>query len=142
LTRETRARERLAGTLIVSGSHNFSHYPSRRNGGHVNPELYLEYGKLKKNYGEQMAKRLIRFRSSHFAELKRVSEEEGILEQTQCRDVEHCDVYYDPEIFDSAKKKLEVYKTDMATEADAFQVHNSQEAIEVFRDFSADCRCA
>lgn len=82
-----------------------------------------------------MAKKLIRFRLRHFAELKRISEEEGILEQTQCREVEHCDVYYDPETFDSAKKRLQVYKTDMATEAAGFQVHNSQEAMEVFGGF-------
>lgn len=88
-----------------------------------------------------MAKKLIRFRLSHFAELKRVSEEEGILEQTQCREVEHCDVYYDTKSFNSAKKKLGVYKADMGMEAANFQVHGSRDACKVFRSFLADFPC-
>lgn len=80
-----------------------------------------------------MAKKIIRFRTSHFAELKRVSEEEGILENTQCREVEHCDVYYDPEAFESAKEKLKAFKADMPEEAANAQVHDSAGAIEVCR---------
>jgi hypothetical protein len=110
------------------------HHPpfiASRNGGHVNPQLYSEYGKLKKDYGKEMAKKMIRFRLSHLPELKRVSEEEGILEDTQCREVEHCDVYYDRKLFESTKKKIEVYRKDMPEEAAEVQIYESKEGIEV-----------
>jgi hypothetical protein len=102
-----------------------------RNGGHVNPQLYVEYAKLKKNYGQEMAKKIIKFRLSHFSEMKRVSEEEGILEETQCRAVEHCDVYYVRKQFKSAMKSFEVFKADLPEEAAGIQVYESKEAIEV-----------
>jgi hypothetical protein len=71
-----------------------------RNGGHVNPPLYVDDAKLKRNYGQEMAKKIIKFRLSHFPEMKRVSEEENILDEMQCRAVEHSEVYYVREQFD------------------------------------------
>lgn len=105
----------------------------RRNGGHINPPLYTEYKQLKEVYGGPMAKKIIKFRMDHFSELKAVSEEEGILHYTQCREVEHCDVYYDQELFTSAKEKYEIYKTDLPEEAAEYQLHESKEAIKVSR---------
>lgn len=104
-----------------------------RNGGHVNPELFLDYAKLKENHGKEMAMKVIRFRLAHLSEMKKVSIEEGILEETQLRVVEHCDVYYDQELFDSAKIALEDFRTDMPDEARDVQleVHESKEDMEV-----------
>lgn len=47
-----------------------------------------------------MAKKIIKFRLSHSPEMKRVSEEENILDEMQCRAVEHSEVYYVREQFD------------------------------------------
>jgi hypothetical protein len=102
-----------------------------RNGGHVNPQLYLDYGKLKNAYGEEVAKKVIRFRLAHFSEMKRVSEEEDILKETQCREVEHCEVYFDQELFDSAKKNFEIFRADLAKEATDIQGYDSKDGIEV-----------
>jgi hypothetical protein len=93
--------------------------------------LYTEYEKLKKDFGQEMAKKVIKFRLSHFPEMERVSEEEGILEETQCRAVEHCDVYYVREQFESAKKSFEAFRADLPEEAVGIEVYESKEAIEV-----------
>ena len=102
-----------------------------RNGGHITPELHLNYAMLKKNYGKEMAKKVIKFRLSHVSKMKKVSEEEEIFGETQFRVVEHCDVYYDQNLFDSAKIALEDFGADMPDEALDLQIYESKDCIEV-----------
>ncbi|KAK7000892.1 FAD dependent oxidoreductase-domain-containing protein [Favolaschia claudopus] len=62
-----------------------------RNGGHITPVLYHDYPVVRKRLGPEMAKRVIEFRLAHLSALIQVCEEEDILEDSQCREVETFD---------------------------------------------------
>ncbi|KAK0506551.1 FAD dependent oxidoreductase [Armillaria luteobubalina] len=66
-----------------------------RNRGHITPPLYHDYLDLKKKHGTEVAKQIIQFRLSHLDELISVAEEEGLIEESQCRKVDTYDVYFD-----------------------------------------------
>ncbi|KAF9236693.1 FAD dependent oxidoreductase [Melanogaster broomeanus] len=68
-----------------------------RNGGHISPPLYHDYTTLREDHGD--------FRLAHLRELRRAAEEEGILEESQWREVETVDVFYNQEQFEKAKVK-------------------------------------
>ena len=102
-----------------------------RNGGHVNPPLYHDYEELKERWGEQEAKKMIKFRLSHLQEFIRIATEEDILKEGQCRQVEHVDVFLKEEPFVEAKAKLAKWRTAMPAEATGFGFLGRDEAIEV-----------
>jgi hypothetical protein len=106
-------------------------FGDNRNGGHINPIIYQDFPSLLKTHGVQTAKNLIQFRLAHFAELLAVAEEEGILNESQCREVEACDVYLDRPAWRDAKEKLACLEREMPLEAKAFRVYEKSEAIEV-----------
>jgi hypothetical protein len=49
--------------------------------------------------GEDMAKKMVRFRTMHLDEILAVAAEEATTEYTQCRAVEGVDVYFDKPTF-------------------------------------------
>jgi hypothetical protein len=117
------------------------HFPLRilltclRNGGHVSPVLYHDYPTLKKEHGAEMAKSIIRFRLAHIAELIHVSKEENILADSQCREVETYDVFFDKETYDLAIEKLGVYLNEMPEQEKMWRVVSAEECVKV-RDSS------
>ncbi|KAI0641091.1 FAD dependent oxidoreductase [Trametes meyenii] len=104
-----------------------------RNGGHINPPLYHDYGVLRDEYGEHVAKVMIAFRRAHLTEIQRIAIEEGILEQSQCRETEHLDVFTCPKAFAESKANLENWRAAMPVESSSFVCHERAEAIEKFR---------
>ena len=78
-----------------------------------------------------MAQKIIRFRQMHFSIIRRVCEEEGLMEFTQCRRTEHVDVFYDNQIFESQKRKFEEFRNDMPLEAANYTIYESNDAKEV-----------
>lgn len=78
-----------------------------------------------------MAQKIMRFRQSHFAAMRQVCEEEGLLESTQCRQTEHVDVFYDEEMFESRKRLFEEFKNEMPHEAAQYTVYEAKDAKEV-----------
>ncbi|KAH7920486.1 FAD dependent oxidoreductase [Leucogyrophana mollusca] len=103
-----------------------------RNGGHINAPTYHDYSAMKRQFGIDMAKAIMRFRLSHLEEMKRVAAEEHLVEESQCREVEAVDVYFDQGLFEKAKRKLEVYRRDMPVESSSYRVFEASEAIEKF----------
>lgn len=102
-----------------------------RNGGHITPLLYADYLDLKKEYGLETAKKIIRFRLSHLPQLLAGAAEEGLLEESQCREVEAFDVFYDPGLYQEAKAKLAGYKKDLPAESAPFKVYETIDEIQV-----------
>jgi hypothetical protein len=102
-----------------------------RNGGHIAPPLYHDYLSLKRDHGQVVAQKVIKFRLAHLEELRRVAEEEGILPETQWREVETVDVFYNAELFQKAKVKVQRYKADLPFDAEHHRVYEAEEAIEV-----------
>ncbi|KAI6039222.1 FAD dependent oxidoreductase [Pisolithus marmoratus] len=103
-----------------------------RNGGHISPPLYHDWAALQEQYGEVIAQKVIKFRLAHLQELRRVAEEEGILELSEWRAVDSVDVYYDSRSFTNAKAKLSKYQQDLPFEASHHRVYEAAEAIETF----------
>ncbi|KAJ6610226.1 FAD dependent oxidoreductase [Mycena sp. CBHHK59/15] len=102
---------------------------SARNGGHITPPLYHDHPALKERHGLPMAKSMIRFRLAHLAELIRVANEENILADSQCREVETFDVFFDQETFAVAAKNLDVYLNDFPEQREMWRVVGVEECI-------------
>ncbi|KAF7978979.1 hypothetical protein HWV62_44233 [Athelia sp. TMB] len=113
---------------------------SGRNGGHVNPVTYEEYEELKHEYGAKDARKIVRFRLKHFPELEKVVKEEGLLEETEWRSVEHSEVYFEPGQFETAQKRYKIFAADMPEEAAQCKFYDGKDAIEVKSRTGADDR--
>ncbi|KAJ7247630.1 FAD dependent oxidoreductase [Mycena haematopus] len=98
-----------------------------RNGGHITPPLFHDYFALKKDLGAEMAKSIIQFRLAHLAELLRVAEEDGILADSQCREVETFDVFFEQETFDSAVQSLNMYLDEMPEQRRMWRIVDAEE---------------
>ncbi|KAI0317894.1 FAD dependent oxidoreductase [Amylostereum chailletii] len=103
-----------------------------RNGGHVNPPLYHDYAKMKKDHGVETAKQIVCFRLSHMVELQRVADEEGAVKHSQIRVVEGIDVFYAEKELEEAKEKVAIWKADMPEESKGFYVVEGEEAVKKF----------
>jgi hypothetical protein len=128
---EKRVQARLAGKYSLHIFINIDIDIIGRNGGHISPPLYHDYSALKRNHGQVVAQKVIKFRLAHLQELRRVAEEECILPESQWREVETVDVYYDSELFKKAKTKVQRYKADLPFDAEHHRVYEGEEAIEV-----------
>ena len=104
-----------------------------RNGGHVTPILYHDYAELKAAHGKDMARKIIRFRLSHFQELLSIATEENLLEESQCREVEALDAFFELSLYNEAKGKLETYKKDLPEESSRYQIYEGSDEIKVSR---------
>ncbi|KAF9466884.1 FAD dependent oxidoreductase-domain-containing protein [Collybia nuda] len=101
-----------------------------RNGGHITPVLYAEYSDLKEQYGIDAAKKIIRFRLSHYSELHSIAVKEDLLEVSQCRQVEAFDVFYDSGRFKASKEKLAAYQEDLPCESADYKVYEGPDDME------------
>lgn len=128
---ERRVQVRLAGKYHLHFFINRHTYILGRNGGHISPPLYHDYLSLKRDHGQAVAQKMIKFRLAHVQELRRVAEEEGILPESQWREAETVDVFYASELFDKAKTKVQRYKADLPFDAENHRVYEAEEAIEV-----------
>lgn len=125
---------RLAGKFVSIQIPSLAEFPSLlplRNGGHIKPPLHHDYLSLKKKYGKEQAMMLIRFRLQHISELLSVAAEEDAIKESQCREVESLDVYFDRHLFDQAKKQLLGWKADMPVESQDFSWEEGEEAAQV-----------
>lgn len=104
---------------------------SSRNGGHINPPLYHDYAELEKTYGEETAKRMIKFRLAHRQEMQRVVEKEEIVKESQIRETEHVDVFRCPKKYAEAKENLRTWKAAMPEESSPFGFADAEDAITV-----------
>lgn len=103
-----------------------------RNGGHISPLLYHDYAILRQDHGDVVAQKMIQFRLAHLHALRRAAEEEGVLEESQWRQVETVDAYYNRELFARAKAKVQGYQQALPFEASHHRVYESAEAIQVW----------
>ncbi|KAL0950489.1 hypothetical protein HGRIS_007300 [Hohenbuehelia grisea] len=93
-----------------------------RNGGHITPPLYHDYAELVKQFGRATAAQIIRFRLAHLAEFLAIADAEGLALDTQAREVQTLDVFFDENVFEAAKKKLALYIGEMPNEGSRYAV--------------------
>ncbi|KAJ7890489.1 FAD dependent oxidoreductase [Mycena olivaceomarginata] len=101
-----------------------------RNGGHITPLVFHDYLALKKEHGAEMAKSIIEFRLAHLAELIQVGKEEEILVDSQCREVETFDVFFEQETFDSAVQNLNICLDEMPEQRGKWRIVDAEECVQ------------
>ncbi|KAJ7111232.1 FAD dependent oxidoreductase [Mycena epipterygia] len=102
-----------------------------RNGGHISPNSYQDYFQLAAAYGASAAQAIIRFRLAHLPALLAVAEEEGLLQESQTREVEQLDVFLHDTLFGRAKDLLSGYLNALP---DRREKHRTYDDESVLRD--------
>jgi hypothetical protein len=102
-----------------------------RNGGHINPLLYTDYPSIKSDQGVDVAKQIIRFRLSHFPQILAAATEENLLDESQCREIEALDVFYDPKSYQIAKSKLATYRRELPEESVTYKCYEGADDMKV-----------
>ncbi|KAJ3541813.1 hypothetical protein NMY22_g3750 [Coprinellus aureogranulatus] len=87
----------------------------------------------RRKHGKDMAQKIIRFRLSHLEQLLQVAEEEGLLDDSQCRRVEAFDVFHDKQLFSEAKAWFREYKEDLPEESRHYKIYETPEEIEALQ---------
>lgn len=94
-------------------------------------------------HGAKAAAQIIRFRLLHVQELLAVAHDEGLLQDSNCREVETFDVFHDKEYYADAKQHLSVYQRGMPVEGAGYSIYEGEDRLKVweslpFRDTGAD----
>jgi glycine/D-amino acid oxidase-like deaminating enzyme len=95
-----------------------------RNGGHIKYAPYEEYSRFLTRYGRARAAEIVRFRRAHLDELLGLAKHLG---DSEAREVQTFDVYYDSEGFTKARSQLETYLADFPHERPNWLVHGGEE---------------
>ncbi|KAF8554435.1 FAD dependent oxidoreductase [Imleria badia] len=103
-----------------------------RNGGHITPPVFRDFAIWQQDHGHAEAHKIAKFRLAHIQELRRAAEEEGLLEQSQWRQVETVNAFFDRELFARVKAKLQAYQQALPSEASHHRVYESAEAIQKY----------
>ncbi|KAG5634488.1 hypothetical protein H0H81_001775 [Sphagnurus paluster] len=111
-----------------------------RNGGHITPPTYPIYGELKAKYGQTVAQQIMRFRLAHVAQLREAAAAEGLLADSQCREVETFDVFHDARLYAESKARLAVYHADLPVEVARYKIHEGELAIKNMQDLQLSDR--
>ncbi|PFH48210.1 hypothetical protein AMATHDRAFT_150398 [Amanita thiersii Skay4041] len=104
-----------------------------RNGGHITPVLYPHYASLKAEYGIELAKQIIRFRLAHLPLMLKVSAEENLSQDSQCREVEAFDVFHNADLYSQAKKMLSEYQNDLKQESLDYKIYEGPECVKALQ---------
>uniref|UniRef100_D8Q9G8 FAD dependent oxidoreductase domain-containing protein n=1 Tax=Schizophyllum commune (strain H4-8 / FGSC 9210) TaxID=578458 RepID=D8Q9G8_SCHCM len=100
-----------------------------RNGGHITPALYHDYTALKKELGAEAAEHIMRFRLAHLDEFLKVADEEGLLDGSQCREVQTYDVFFNDSLFHEAKALLRKYLSELNSERCFWKILSRETAM-------------
>ncbi|KAJ5778150.1 hypothetical protein N7520_001396 [Penicillium odoratum] len=87
-----------------------------RNGGHI-METADGYAELADVYGDETARKTIRFRLAHLREMLGVAEELGLTEETQARQVQFLSAFFGDQPWKDALERLRRFKEGMPEES-------------------------
>ena len=101
-----------------------------RNGGHI-LEIAIEYAELADVFGEDAARKILRFRLAHLPETLAVAEELGLTEETQVRKVKILSAYFGEEPWKAALEKFHRFKKGMPEESKDWVAIDSESTLKV-----------
>ena len=61
----------------------------------------------------------------------RIAVEEGLLQDSQCREVQTFDVFFEKEMFELSKVKLKAYLDDIPEETEKWTILEGEESLKV-----------
>ncbi|KAJ5145127.1 hypothetical protein N7448_002519 [Penicillium atrosanguineum] len=103
-----------------------------RNGGHI-LENADEYAEFADEFGEDAARKIIRFRLAHLREMLSVAEELGLTEVAQARKVQFLSAYFGDENWKSAKERLQRFKKGMPEESEEWIAYEGDSIPKEFK---------
>lgn len=130
---EAQRKNKPSGNVVVLEARQLASGATGRNGGHIKPASYADYGLLKKKFGADRAAAIIRFQRKHLAILPELCRAEHI-DVAECRDVETVDLFLDRPSFEKYSKEVEEF-SKIVPEA-IHTISNSKEAQEVRGSFN------
>lgn len=101
-----------------------------RNGGHI-LETADDYVELADVFGEEVARKIMRFRLSHLREMLRTAEELGLTETAQVRKVQFLSAYFGEQPWNDALERLRRFKVDMPEESAEWIAYDGESIPEV-----------
>jgi glycine/D-amino acid oxidase-like deaminating enzyme len=105
-----------------------------RNGGHIKCTPHESFCEYKKRFGEERARALVNFQTSHLPILVDLAKEEK-WDLAEAREVETLDVFYDEGVWMENKNKVEEFRKGMPEEARDTFVWEKEDAREVCLPF-------
>lgn len=87
-----------------------------RNGGHI-LETADDYAELADLYGEEVARKTMRFRLSHLREMLDAAKELGLTEEVQARKVQFLSAFFGDQPWKDALERLQRFKEGMPEES-------------------------
>jgi hypothetical protein len=104
-----------------------------RNGGHCKEVPYVEYAGLKKKYGKDAAKKVVKFRLAQLDAMFETSNKLGpeVLDSSVLRRVDGQDLYFDSEVFEQVKLRLADYLEDFPEQENRWLSHEGDDLDEV-----------
>lgn len=116
---------KAAPRIVVLEARQLCSGATARNGGHIKCTPHEEFARLRKSFGEDKARRIVRLQMRHLEVLKRVGEG---MPWGEVREVETVDVFLEEEGFEKATRSVEEMEAWMP-EFEAF-VWGAEEARE------------
>ena len=101
-----------------------------RNGGHI-LETADEYAELSDVFGEDAARKILRFRLAHLPEMLHVAGNLGLREEAQVRKVKFLSTYFGEEPWKAALGRFYRFKKDMPEESKDWVAIDDKSLLEV-----------
>ncbi|KAK5788768.1 hypothetical protein VI817_009726 [Penicillium citrinum] len=108
-----------------------------RNGGHI-LETADDFAELYDVFGEEIAKKTLRFRLAHLKEMLQVCEELGISEEVQARKVQFLSAHFGAEAWKDALERLHRFQAAMPEESAEWIAYDKKSIPEDFKLSRAD----
>ncbi|KAJ5675542.1 hypothetical protein N7462_008439 [Penicillium macrosclerotiorum] len=103
-----------------------------RNGGHI-LETADEYAELADVFGEDVARKTLRFRLAHLREILNVAEELGLTEEAQARKVRFLSAFFGEQPWKEALERLRRFKNGMPEESAEWVAYEGDAIPEEFK---------
>ncbi|GME37126.1 putative FAD dependent oxidoreductase protein [Neofusicoccum parvum] len=126
---EAQRKKAPLGRVVVLEARQLTSGATGRNGGHIKPASYADYGLLKKKFGADRAAAIIRFQRQHLQRIPDLCRAEH-FDIAECRDVETVDLFLDEPTF--AKYSEQVEELSSVVPEATHTISNSKEAQENF----------
>jgi glycine/D-amino acid oxidase-like deaminating enzyme len=130
LQSRTKVSNSLHPAVVMLEARDICSGATGRNGGHI-LETADEYAEFADAFGDEAARKLIRFRLSHLHEMLSVAEELCLTEAAQARKVKFLSAFFGDEGWKAAKERLERFKNDMPEESSEWVAYEGGSIPEV-----------
>ncbi|KAJ5108063.1 hypothetical protein N7456_004738 [Penicillium angulare] len=103
-----------------------------RNGGHI-LETADEYAEFADEFGDEAARKIIRFRLSHLREMLNIAKELGLSEEAQARKVQFLSAYFGDQPWRDAMERLRRFKEGMPEESEEWIAYDRNSMPDEFK---------